>query len=123
MIYMWKCDIIYHFTCLYKIFTFHVCLSDAGIVARVAEPVAVTERDSDEDGSMDPYDALDYEDQFLDPDAPDSPGLGGILQAILKRIPECIDAVDLQQLSDLLPHMEPVQVATRTVQEAIAVSY
>ena len=46
-----------------------------------------------------------------------------ILASIMKLIPECIDKEDFDRLSDLLPHMEPVQVATRTVQEAIAVSY
>ena len=46
-----------------------------------------------------------------------------ILAAILKQIPECINKENFDRLSNLLPHMEPVQVATRTVQEAIAVSY
>ena len=46
-----------------------------------------------------------------------------ILASIMKLIPECINKADFDRLSDLLPHMEPVQFATRTVQEAIAVSY
>ena len=60
--------------------------------------------------------------------SPDSPGSINdenleILASIMKLIPECINKADFDRLSDLLPHMEPVQVATRTVQEAIAVSY
>ena len=103
-------------------------LSNAGIGARVAEPVAAAAHDSEEDWSMDPDDARDYADQFPYPDDPDSPGSINdenleILAAILKQIPECIDKANFDRLSDLLPHMEPVQVATRTVQEAIAVSY
>ena len=79
-------------------------LSDAaGIGARVAETIAPAERDTDEDRSMDPDDARDYEDQFPCPDAPDSPGRINdenleILAAILKRIPECIDEEDFQRL-------------------------
>ena len=103
-------------------------LSDAGIWARVAEPVAAAAHDSEEDRSMDPDDARDYADQFPYPDDPDSPGSINnenleILASILKLIPECIDKANFDCLSDLLPHMEPVQVATRTVREAIAVSY
>ena len=103
-------------------------LSYAGIGARVAEPVAVAEHDSEEDQLLDPDDASDYADQFPYPDDPGSPGSINdeyleILAAILKQIPECIDKANFDRLSDLLPHLEPVQVATRTVQEAIAVSY
>ena len=103
-------------------------LSDAGIGARVAEPVAAAAHDSEDDWSMDQDDARDYADQFPYPDDPDSPGSIKdenleILAPILKQIPECIDEANFDRLSDLLPHMESVQVATRTVQEAIAVSY
>ena len=99
-------------------------LSDAGVGIRVAEPVAAAEDDSEEDRLMDPDDARDYADQFPCPDDPDSPDENlEILASIMKLIPECIDKADFDRLSDLLPHMEPVQVATRTVQEAIAVSY
>ena len=102
--------------------------SDAGIGARVAETIAPVERDSEEDRSMDQDDARDYENQFPYPDDPDSPRRINeesfeILAAILKRIPECIDNADFDRLSHLLPHMEPVHVATRTEKAAIAVSY
>ncbi len=46
-----------------------------------------------------------------------------ILAAILKNIPECMNEEDFGRLSNLLPQMEPVNFATRTVQEVIAVSY
>ena len=103
-------------------------LSDAGVGVRVVEPVAAAEHDSEEDRFMDPDDSRDYADQFPYPDDPDSPGSINdenleILASIMKLIPECINKADFDRLSDLLPHMEPVQVATRTVQEAIAVSY
>ena len=48
------------------------CLSDAGIGARVAEPVAAAAHDSEEDMSMDPDDTRDYADQFTYPEDPDS---------------------------------------------------
>ena len=94
----------------------------------MAEPVAAAAHDSEEDLSMDPDDARDYEDHFPCPDAPHSHGRINdenleMLAAILKSIPECINEADFQHLSDLLPHMEPVHVATRTVQEATALSY
>ena len=102
-------------------------LSDAGIGARVEEPVAAAAHHSEEDRSLDPDDARDYADQFPYPDDPDSPGSINnenheILPAILKQIPECIDKANFDRLSDLLPHMELVYVATRTVQEAIEVN-
>ena len=67
-------------------------LSDAGIGARVAEPVAAAEHDSEEDQLMDPDNARDYADQFPYPDDPDSPGSMNdenleILASILKLIP------------------------------------
>ena len=88
-------------------------LSDAGIGARVAEPVAAAEHDSEEDQLLDQDDASDYADQFPYPDDPDSHGSINnenheILPAILKQIPECINKANFDRLSDLLPHMEPV---------------
>ena len=43
-------------------------LSNAGIGARVAEPVSAAAHDSEEDLSMDPDDARDYANQFPCPD-------------------------------------------------------
>jgi hypothetical protein len=101
---------------------------DAGIAARVEEPIAPAALDSEEDRSMDPDDARDYEDQFPCLGVPARTGSINdenleILAAILKNIPECMNEEDFGRLSDLLPHIEPVHVPTRTVQEAIAVSY
>ena len=67
-------------------------LSNAGIGALVAEPVAAAEHDSEEDQLMDPDDVRDYADQFPYPDDPDSPGSINdenleILASILKLIP------------------------------------
>ena len=67
-------------------------LSDTGIGARVAEPVAAAAHDSEEDRSMGPDDTCDYADLFPYPDDPDSPGSINdenleILAAILKKIP------------------------------------
>ena len=110
------------------------CMSYAGILARVAEvaaePHAPAASDSDFDQSMDSDEARDFADQFPDlDDDPDSPASCGnndqnrhILAAILKSIPECINETDFERLADLIPHQEPVHVATRTVQEAIVVS-
>jgi hypothetical protein len=102
--------------------------SHAGIAARVGGPHAPAESDSEADRSREADDAIYYADQFSDPDEPDSPGRINdqnleVLAAVLKCIPECIDKADFECVSDLLPHLEPVHVATRTVQEAIAVSY
>ena len=102
---------------------------DAGTyAARVEEPIAPAALDSEEDQSMDPDDARDYEDQF--PCLGDPARTGSIndenleiFAAILKNIPECMNEEDFGRMSNLLPHMEPVHVATRTVQEAISVSY
>ncbi len=73
---------------------------------------------------MDAIEARDFADQNPDLDDPDSPGSSNsdypnlaILAAILKSIPECIEAEDFEHLSDLLSDQEAVEVATRTVKE------
>ncbi len=77
---------------------------------------------------MDSDEARDYADQFPYLDGPDSPGRIkdrnlDVLEAVLKFIPKCINNADFRRLSDLIPHQEPVCVATWTVQEAIAVGF
>ncbi len=84
--------------------------------------------DSESDWSLDSIEARDFADQNPDLDDPDSPGSTSdqnlaILAAILKSIPECIKSGDFKSLSDLLPDQEEVEVATRTVYKAIAVSF
>jgi hypothetical protein len=48
--------------------------SDAGIAARVEEPIKSAARDSEEELSMDPDDASDYEDHFSCLGDPARPG-------------------------------------------------
>ena len=110
--------------------SFHACLSSPmqALGFEWWNPLPQPNMILEEDRFMDPDDSRDYADQFPYPDGPDSPGSINdenleILASIMKLIPECINKADFDRLSDLLPHMEPVQVATRTVQEAIAVSY
>jgi hypothetical protein len=84
--------------------------------------------DNASDRSMDADEASYYADQFQDQPDLDSRGRINdqdldVLEAVLNLILKCITAPDFQRLSDLIPHMEPVHVATRTVQEAIAVSF
>ena len=100
--------------------------SNAGISTAVADPIVPAASDSESDRSMDPDEARDYADQFAYHDDPDSPGSvndknSEILAEILESIPACIQEADFKRLSDLLPHTEPVQVAARTMQEAIEV--
>ena len=92
----------------------------------MADPIVPPASDFESDQSMDPDEARDYADQFPYHDDPDSPGSVNdenrdILAAILKCVPACIDEADFKRLSDVLPHPEPVQDSTRTVQEAIEV--
>ena len=98
------------------------------VEAREVQPQLAAASDNDSDRLMDSDDARDYADQFQD--QPDLDSLGRIidrdldvLEAVLNLIPKCITKTDFQRLSDLMPHMEPVHVATRTVQEAIALSF
>ena len=84
--------------------------------------------DNASDRSMDADEARDYADQFQDKLDLGSRGRINnqdldVLEAVLNLIPKCITKTDFQRLSDLMPHMEPVHVATRTVQESIAVSF
>ena len=100
-------------------------VTDVG--ARAVEPQFAAANDNASDRSMDPDEARDYADQFQDQPDLDSRGRiidrdPDVLEAVLNLIPKCITTPDFQRLSDLIPHMEPVHVATRTVQEAIAVS-
>lgn len=98
------------------------------VEARAVEPRLGATNDNASDRSMDSDEARDYADQFQDQPDLDSRGRINdrdldVLEAVLNLIPKCITAPDFQRLSDLIPHMEPVHVATRTVQEAIAVSF
>ncbi len=92
------------------------------------EPQFAAANDNASDRSMDPDEARDYADRFQDQPDLDSQGRIidrdlDVLEAVLNLIQKCITTPDFQQLSDLIPHMEPVHVANRTAQEAIAVSF
>jgi hypothetical protein len=70
--------------------------SNAGIATQEQEAHAPAARDSEAHRSMDSADALDYADQFLVLDEPDSPGRAPdqnleVLAAVLICIPEWID--------------------------------
>ena len=98
------------------------------VEARAVEPRLGATNDNASDRSMESDEASNYADQFQDQPDLDSRGRINdrdldVLEAVLNLIPKCITAPDFQRLSDLIPHMEPVLVATRTVQEAIAVSF
>jgi hypothetical protein len=98
------------------------------VEARAVEPRLGATNDNASDRSMESDEASNYADQFQDQPDLDSRGRINdrdldVLEAVLNLIPKCITAPDFQRLSDLIPHMEPVHVATRTVQEAIAVSF
>ncbi len=123
---MWY-DVWYHSQCCSCI----RFVSDAGISDRVDDTQKHAASDSESERAMDSIEARDFADiliRNLDPDDPDGPGSTNdpnfaILAAILKSNPECIEAEDFERLSDLLPDQEDVEVATRTVQEARAVSF
>ena len=107
---------------------FPTFFSYSGIADQVDDPQERAASDSESDRSMDSIEARDFADQNPDLDDPYSPSSTNdpnmaILAAILKSIPECIESGDFESLSDLLPDQEEVKVATRTVQEAIAVSF
>ncbi len=97
------------------------------VKTRVVEPQLAAAGGNDSDWSMDSDEARDYADRFQHLDDLDRGGRINdrnldVLEAVLIFIPKCINKTDFQLLSDLIPLMEPVHVATRTVQEAIAVS-
>ncbi len=98
------------------------------VETRMVEPQLAAASDNDSDRLMDSDDARDYADQFQHLDDLDRLGRINdrtldVLEAVLNFIPNIINKIDFQRLSDLIPHMEPVHVATRTVQEAIDVSF
>ncbi len=93
------------------------------------DPQELAASDSESDQPMDSIEARDFADRNPDLDDPDSPGCStnypnfAILAAILKSIPACIQAEFFECVSTLLSDQEAVEVDTRTVQEAMAVSF
>ena len=77
------------------------------------------ERDADLDRPMDADEERDYADQdpLSDLDMEED---AEILATLLKHIPSCMNADDIEQLLQDIPVQPPVVVPVRTVQEAIA---
>ena len=77
------------------------------------------ERDADLDRAMDADEERDYADQ--DPlSEMDMEEDAEILATLLKHIPSCMSAADIEQLLQDIPVQPPVVVPARTVQEAVA---
>ena len=77
------------------------------------------ERDADLDREMDADEERDYADQDPLSDM-DMEEYAEILATLLKHIPSCMSAADIEQLLQDIPVQPPVVVPVRTVQEAIA---
>ena len=76
-------------------------------------------RDADLDLPMDADEARDYADQEPPSDM-DMEDDAEILATLLKHIPSCMNADDIEQLLQAIPDQPPVVVPVRTVQEAVA---
>jgi hypothetical protein len=81
-------------------------------------PAIRTDRDPDSDRVMDPDEQRDYADQGPPSDS-DLDGDTQILATLLKHIPECIDAADIELLLQDIPVQPPVVIPARSMQEAI----
>jgi hypothetical protein len=86
---------------------------------RPAQRADETDDDHEPDRAMDIDEERDFADQGpltdmnMEEDA-------GILSLLLKHMPSCIDAADIEQLVKDIPVQPPVVVPVRTVQEAVA---
>ncbi len=81
-------------------------------------PAILTDLDSDSDRVMDPDEQRDDADQGPPSDS-DLDGDTQILATLLKHIPECIHAADIELLLQDIPVQPPVVILARTMQEAI----
>jgi len=88
-------------------------------VADPAPAQRADDSDADLDGPMDADEARDFADQDP-PSAMDMEADAEILATLLKHIPSCMNADDIEQLLQDIPVQPPVVVPIRTVQEAIA---
>ncbi len=77
------------------------------------------ERDADLDRPMDFDNERDFADQgpLTDEDIEED---AQILATLLKHIPSCMNAADIEQLLQDIPVQPPVVIPARTVQEAVA---
>ncbi len=81
-------------------------------------PAIRTDHDSDSDRVMDPDEQRDFADQGPPSDS-DLDGDTQILATLLKLIPGCIDAADIELLLQGIPVQPPVVIPARSMQEAI----
>ncbi len=81
-------------------------------------PAIRTDHDSDSDRVMDSDEVRDYADQGPRSDS-DLEGDTQILATLLKLIPGCIDAADIELLLQGIPVQPPVVIPARSMQEAI----
>ena len=81
-------------------------------------PAIRTDHDSDSGRVMDPDEERDFADQRPPSDS-DLDGDTQILATLLKHIPECIDAADIELLLQDIPVQPLVVIPARTMQEAI----
>jgi hypothetical protein len=86
---------------------------------RPAQPANETDDDHEPDRAMDIDEERDFADQgpLTDMDMEEDTK---ILSLLLKHMPSCIDAADIEQLVKDIPAQPPVVVPVRTVQEAVA---
>jgi hypothetical protein len=96
------------------------CSDNHAVVLAGADisPALRTDHDSDSDRVMDSDEERDYADQGPRSDS-DLDGDTQILATLLKLIPGCIDAADIELLLQGIPVQPPVVIPARSMQEAI----
>ena len=84
-----------------------------------AQRADASDADHDPDRSMDDDEERDFADQgpLTDMDMEED---AEMLALLLKHMPSCIDAADIEQLVRDIPDQPPVVIPVRTVQEAVA---
>ena len=104
-------------SCLKMHFSYFLCTAAAD--PRPAQPEDGTDDDHEPDRAMDFDEERDFADQgpLTDMDMEEDPE---ILSLLLKHMPSCIDASDIEQLVQDIPVQQPVVVPVRTVQDAVA---
>ena len=96
------------------------CSNNHAVVLAGADisPALHTDHDSDSDRVMDPDEQRDYADQGPSSDS-DLDGDTQIHATLLKLIPGCIDAADIELLLQDIPVQPSVVIPARSMQEAI----
>jgi hypothetical protein len=100
----------------------HDVLTNLSCLAAADRPQAqradASDADHDPDRSMDSDEERDFADQgpLTDMDMEED---AEMLALLLKHMPSCIDAADIEQLVRDIPVQPPVAIPVRTVQEAV----